>query len=112
MKKKKNYLDYIPIRNNEYKWQIVDEDIVEIHVVNKGFFNKIAQIFFKKPKISRIKLDKYGSIVWKVIDDNKNIGQIADDVRKYFEDDENIFYERLIKFFHILNNNNFIRYKK
>ena len=112
MDKGKNYLDYIPVRNSDYEWHIVEDDIVEIHVVNKGIFNKLAQMFLKKPKISKIKLDKYGSSVWQAIDDKSDIGLIANKVRNMFEDDENIFYERLVKFFHILKENKFITYKK
>lgn len=112
MKNEKNYLDYIPVRNSQYEWHIIDGGIVEIHVINKGIFNKMAQMLLKKPKISKIKLDQYGSIVWKAIDDEKDIGSIADSVRENFEDSEDVFYERLVKFFHILKSNNFIDYKK
>lgn len=111
MKKEKNYLDYIPVRNREYEWHIIEDNIVEIHVVNKGIFNKLAQILLKKPKVSKIKLDQYGSSVWKAIDDSSDIRKIADKVRDIFEDDENIFYERLVRFFHILKENKFITYK-
>lgn len=110
MKKEKNYLDYIPLRNSEYEWHIVEDGIVEIHVVNKGIFNKMAQILLKKPKISKIKLDQYGSRVWKAIDDKSDIGRIGDKVRESFEDDDNVFYERLVKFFYILKENKFITY--
>lgn len=110
--KEKNYLDYIPVRNNEYRWDVLEDGIVEIYVINKGFFNKIAQKFFKAPKMSKIKLDEYGSLVWKCIDDNKNIGEIAQEVRSSFEDEEKVFYSRLIKFFQILKENQFIKYKE
>lgn len=112
MKKKsdKNYLDYVPVRNKEYTWEVVEDNIVEISVVNKGFFNTIAQKFFKAPKFSKIKLDKYGSIVWKAIDDKRDIGDVAQEVRSYFDDEEKVFYSRLIKFFQILKENKFIEY--
>ena len=110
--KDKNYLDYIPVRNSEYNWKVLKDDIVEISVVNKGIFNLIAQKFFKAPKVSKIKLDEYGSIVWKSIDDKKDIGEIAQSVRNNFEDEENVFYSRLIKFFQILKENKFIEYKE
>ncbi|MBA5851641.1 PqqD family protein [Clostridium sp. cel8] len=110
MKKAKNYLDYIPIINKEHKWNIDENGIVTITIINKGFFNRIAQIFFKAPKKSEIKLDEYGSMVWKCIDDKKNIGEIANEVRKNFDDNDSIFYERLIKFFYILKQNKFIKY--
>lgn len=112
MKNNKNYLDYIPVRNKENEWNVLDDGIVEIIVSNKGFFNKIAQIFFKRPKVSRINLDEYGSIVWKAIDDKKDIGEISQEVRYKFDDDEKMFYSRLIKFFQILKENKFIEYRK
>lgn len=110
-KKAKNYLDYVPVRNSEYNWSIQKDGIVVIEVVHKGFFNKLAQILFRVPKKSEIKLDDYGSKVWKCIDDKKDIGQIANEVRNHFDDDDNVFYERLIKFFNILTNNKFIKYR-
>lgn len=110
--KDKNYLDYIPVRNNEYKWTVLEDGIVEIDVINKGFFNTIAQKFFKAPKVSKIKLDEYGSIVWKSIDDIKDIGEVAQEVRSNFDDEEKVFYSRLIKFFQILKENRFIKYEE
>lgn len=110
--KDKNYLDYIPVRNSEYHWKILEDGIVEIYVINKGVFNTIAQKIFKKPKVSQIKLDKYGSLVWKAIDDKKDIGQISLEIRNEFQDDEKIFYSRLVKFFQILKENKFIEYRK
>lgn len=107
---KKNYLDFVPVVNTD--WNVIEEDIVEIYVINKGFFNTLAQIFFKRPKISKIRLDKQGSTVWKSIDGNKNIGEIADDIRTDFSEKDEIFYGRLIKFINILKENKFIAYKK
>lgn len=37
----------------------------------EGFFNKIAQKFFHRSKVSSIDLDDYGSFVWNTIDDKK-----------------------------------------
>lgn len=112
MKKQRNYLDFVPMINNELEWNIDEGGIVVITVINKGFFNKIAQKFFKAPKKSKIKLDEYGSRVWQCIDDNKAIWKIAEEIREYSEDIENVFYERLVKFFHILKENKFIKYKQ
>ncbi|MDO5517140.1 MAG: PqqD family protein [Clostridium sp.] len=110
--KDRNYLDYIPVRNNEYEWNMLEDGIIEIDVVNKGLFNKIAQTFFKAPKVSKIKLDEYGSLVWKSIDDKRDIGDIAQKIRNSFEDEETVFYSRLIKFFQILKENKFIKYRE
>lgn len=112
MKREKNYLDNVPIRNKNNKWSINEDGVVVIEVINKGVFNKIAQKFFRAPKKSYIKLDKYGSEVWIMIDDKKDIGMIAQKVRERFKDDDNVFYERLVKFFNILKQNSFIQYWK
>ena len=37
----------------------------------KGFYHKIAQKIFRRPRVSDIKMDKYGSFVWHAIDDEK-----------------------------------------
>lgn len=112
MKKERNYLDFIPVTNKEYTWTVLKDGIVEIKVINKGFYNKIAQKLFKAPKESYIKLDSYGSSVWKSIDDKKDVSEIADEVRDLFPDEDKIFYERLVKFFNILRENNFIKLKE
>lgn len=111
MKKEKSYLDYIPIINEENEWFLDEEDIVEIHVVNKGLFNRMCQVLLKKPRISKIKLDQYGSRVWMAIDNSSDIGEIAEVVRDEFKDNDNMFYERLVKFFAILKENKFVTYK-
>ena len=59
MKEKKNYIDNIP-RINDMKWEVLEDGIVEITVENTGFYNKVAQRLFKKPRYSFIKLDEYG----------------------------------------------------
>lgn len=112
-KNSKNCLDYIPIRNSEFKWTVNEKNLVVVEVINKGFFNKIAQIFFKAPKISKIELDERSSFVWTCIDDKKDLGTIANEVKEKFPEpeEENVFYERFLKFFVILKQNNFINLK-
>ena len=67
MKKKKNYLDYVPVCAPGYNWKLNEKKQVEIEVQNKGFYNWLAQKFFKRPKVSYISLDEYGSFVWQKI---------------------------------------------
>ncbi len=66
-KEKDNYLDRVPVIN-DMKWNELEDGIVEVVVENTGFYNTIAQKFFHKPRFSFIKLDEYGSCVWKAID--------------------------------------------
>ena len=83
---------------------------MEILRKNRGLFNRIAQIFFRKPKISRIELDTFGSFIWKQIDGKKDVYQIGRLVKDKFGEEAEPLYERLAKFLHILRSNDFILY--
>ncbi len=114
MKKKnteENYLERIPVRSDNLPWKTDENGFVTVEVENKGAMNKIAQKFFKKPKISYIHLDKNGSFVWPLIDGEKSILEIGKSVEKEFGEEANPLYERLAQFFRILENNNFIYWK-
>lgn len=114
MKKKnteENYLERIPVRSDNLPWKTDENGFVTVEVENKGAMNKIAQKFFKKPKISYIHLDKNGSFIWPLIDGEKSILEIGKSVEKEFGEEANPLYERLAQFFRILENNNFIYWK-
>ena len=66
-KKQENFLDYVPKRNKLYEWDLNQKKHVEVAVVNRGLFNRIAQIIFRRPKVSRIELDELGSFIWQEI---------------------------------------------
>ena len=56
MKKKnteENYLERIPVRSDDLPWKTDENGFVTVEVENKGAMNKIAQKFFKKPKIAK-----------------------------------------------------------
>lgn len=112
MKEKKNYLDYVPCCNPEYTWDGDENGIVTVHVVNKGFYNFLAQKLFKRPRISHIRLDAYGSFVWKQMDGVKTIYDISELVKKEFGKGAEPVVERLVKYFKILYQNKFIGYVK
>lgn len=64
----KNYLDFVPVRNPSFDFTVADDGIVTITVEWQGFYHRIAQRFFRRPRVSDIKLDAYGSFVWQAID--------------------------------------------
>ncbi len=113
MKKEKvlieNYLENIP-RREVVKFSCDEEGFVILEVENTGIANRIAQKLLKKPKISYIHLDKFGSFVWNKIDNTKSIADIAKDVEAEFGEEANPLYERLAKFFQILQSYNFISF--
>ncbi len=115
MKNKKiineNYLENIAKHAENIKWSTDENGIVTIEIENKGVFNKIAQRLFKKPKISYIHLDETGSFVWPLIDGEKNIIELGRYVEEKFGEKANPLYERLSKYFQILESYKFIYFK-
>lgn len=111
MKKKsaevQNYLERIPIRNEKFAWSD-DNGKITLEIENKGVWNKIAQKLFKKPKISYVHLDEMGSFIWPLLDGEKNIIDIGKKVEENFGDEAKPLYERLAKYFQILESYNFV----
>ena len=115
MKKKKklssNYLEKIPGRSTKIRWTSDKEGIITLEIDNVGIFNKLAQKLLKKPPVSYVHLDKFGSFVWQLIDGEKNIISIGESVKEEFGENAEPLYERLAKFFQILESYNFISFK-
>ena len=59
MKKKdsKNYLDFIPEKNPEIEYETGEDGIITVLIEWKGFYHKLAQRFFRRPRVSEIKLE-------------------------------------------------------
>ena len=115
MKKKnvitKNYLEKVPVRNPLIEWKKDEDGKVTLEIENTGVFNRIAQKVFKRPKITYVHLDSTGSFVWPIIDGEKNIISIGEYVKAEFGDKSEPLYERLAKFFQILESYRFISFK-
>ena len=107
---KENYLERIPSCAEHFKWTADEAGIITFHIENKGVFNRIAQKFFKKPRISYVHLDEMGSFIWPLIDGEKSILQIGEYVEKHFGEKANPLYERLAKYFQILDSYGFIKW--
>lgn len=110
-KKQENYLEKIPVRPQEIKWSVDENDIVTLEIENKGIANRIAQKLLKKPKISYIHLDELGSFVWTVTDGESDIIALGEKVKEKFGDDANPLYERLAQYFQILDSYGFVEWK-
>lgn len=115
MKKQKpsteNYLEYIPVKSTQLSWHSDDKGIVTLDIENTGVFNRIAQNIFGKPKVTHIHLDKLGSFIWPLIDGKKNILELGEEVDARFSDDAAPLYERMAKYFQILESYHFITFK-
>lgn len=109
-KVKENYLERIPVRNEEYDWK-ENGRLVTVIQKNKGIYNKMAQKFFKTPDVSNISLDEFGSFVWLQIDGSRTILEIGKLVKEEFGEKAEPLYERLSKYFYILKAEKFIKFK-
>lgn len=96
-------------KNIEYE---IKDNLVTVFMKHRGFFARIAQKFFKKPKISRIKLDENGSYVFLNIDGMKTLKELKRDISKDKPEILGMDSERFYKFINTLYNNHFIRIKK
>ena len=107
----KNYLENVPMRRPDINWTEAEDGKVTLEIENKGFFNRAFQLLFKKPKITYIHLDEMGSFVWPLIDGEKTITDLGADVKAHFGDKAEPLYERLAKYFQILESYKFILFK-
>ena len=112
MKKKlvvgENYLARKPQRSPALQWETDENGAVTLLIENKGVFNRVAQKLFKKPKISYVHLDETGSFVWPLLDGEKDITAIGVLVNQHFGEKAHPLYERLAKYFQILESYGFI----
>ena len=111
-KKDHNYLEKVPVRNPEFSWKEDGQGIVTVDMVHKGIFDKLAQKLWVTPKVSHVKLDRFGSFVWKQMDGNRNIIDIGVLVREEFADQAEPLYERLAEFGKMLRDNRFVTFGK
>lgn len=115
MKKKnvteENYLERVPSRASWLNWSKGDDGKVTLEIENIGVFNRIAQKLFKKPKMSYVHLDEMGSFVWPLIDGKMNILELGKLVDEKFGETAHPLYERLAKYFQVLESYCFIVWK-
>ena len=68
-----NYLDRVPCRNPDLDFTTDEEGMVTLLVEWKGFYYRLSQKLFHKPRVSQIHMDAYGSFLWSQIDGKKDV---------------------------------------
>ena len=81
-------------------------------IENRGLFRWLTQKLLFKPRISYVHLDKMGSFVWPLIDGQTSILDLDKAVDAQFGEAAHPLYERLAKFFQILDSYRFITFKE
>ena len=109
---KENSLEKIPSRKEGINWSKDQNNLVTIEMENKGVANRIAQKLLKKPKISYIHLEEFGSFIWQLTDGKRDILSIGKEVREHFGDKAEPLYERLAQYILTLESNGFIYFVK
>ena len=115
MRKKKtvipaNYLEKIPMRAPSLKWSTDEKGLVTLEIANTGWANRLAQVLFRRPRVSYIHLDKLGSFVWPLLDGKTNIIELGKQVEAEFGEEAHPLYERLARYFQILDSYRFIEW--
>ena len=117
MKKKRsvqdeNYLERVPARHPDIPWSTDDNGNVTLNIENKGWLNRLMQWVFLKPKYTHVHLDEMGSFVWPLLDGERDIVAIGELVEDRFGEAAHPLYERLAKFFQILESYDFVVWTK
>ena len=108
LKLSKNYFDCIPHRRPDRPWRLKEDGMVEIDMENKGFYHFIAQKFFRKPRVSHISLDRYGSVFWQSIYGGNNVMDIIHIMEKEFPGETDRMLDRVVTYMATLQRSGFI----
>jgi hypothetical protein len=108
MRNKDNFIDYVFERPEGLVFNCSDEGEVTVDMENKGFTNKVAQKFFKRPSVSHIKLEGMGSFIFTKIDGNRSVYDIGLLLKEEYGDSAEPLYERLSVFMKHLESAGFV----
>jgi hypothetical protein len=111
-KKDENFLEYVVVKNDEKQWEETNDGLIRFIIPRDGLLDKIVRLLFNTPEEMKIDLDEIGTEVWKQIDNERNVKEIADRVEDEFGEKIEPLYPRLVKYIKILKNNEFIQLKK
>ena len=106
-----NYFEAVPVRKEDRPWRLKKDGMVEIDMENKGFYHFIAQKLFKKPRVSHIALDEYGSVVWQNIDGKNSVMDIIHVMENSFPKEKDRMLDRVVTYMATLQSNGFITLK-
>ena len=103
-----NYMDLVYVPAPELSWSVGKDGIVEFRMEHKGFFPKIAQTFFHKPRFSQIRMDAYGSTLWQALDGKNTVFDVLGVMEAAFPDEREKMLNRVVAFLRTLQTNRLI----
>ncbi len=109
--KNSNYLDLTPTRTYEFE----KSDNGTISILVPKFTNRFTVKFIlplAKSKVVKIKLDKFGSETWLLIDNRRTVNEIGKELVRIFGNEINPVEERLTRFLTTLYEQRLISFKE
>jgi hypothetical protein len=109
-KKADNFIMYIP-RKKHLTFE-ENKGIVKLIFHHDKIIEKIVRWLVKKPCVSDVELDKYGSSVWRLIDGNNSVYDIGQILLQEFGEKIEPVYDRLVMFLRYLNRKGWIAFDR
>ena len=101
-------MDLIPIRDDKHPWRMTAAGVAEVDMAHNGFYDRVAQKLFKKPPVSHIALDGYGTVVWENMNGQNTVADIVRIMDETFPDETDSMLARVVTFTATLHRNGFI----
>lgn len=83
-------LNMVPVRNSEVDETEINDGLIQLAypLAVKPWFGRMAEkvgLWDKRPMIKRLELDEMGTFVWRLIDGDHSVRQIADAFVAHYE---------------------------
>lgn len=109
-KKEDNFLLYIPkLKHEVFK---VEKGTVKLIINHDKPVERAVRWLVKKPLVSDVELDKVGSKVWMLINGERSVFDIGQDLISEFGKSCDPVYERLIMYLRYLNKKGWIYFER
>lgn len=109
MKNNSNFLDCVFEISPQLAYHRSEDGEYVVTMENKGFANRVAQHFFKRPERSDITLAGMGSFIFGCIDGKRTVHEIGKLLHEEYKEDAEPLYERLSVYMKKLESFGFIR---
>lgn len=107
----RNYMDLVFVPQSHLEYEVDEEGTVTLLMEHTGVFDRIAQRFFHRPKLSRVRLDACGSCLWRSLDGQRSVWELVEQIKKAFPEEQEDMHKRVVSFLGTLQRNRFIREK-
>lgn len=103
----RNLLEIRPVRNLEWEAEQDGSIVLLVPKFKNRYIVKYILPRLRKQHF-RLKLDEYGSFIWKLLDGNTTVGDISEKLERVYGENFDPRYERIGKFIANLAHNKFL----